>query len=42
MLFFWLAYQHIPEVHALIDRLPSFWHPEQISLAEVASFLELQ
>jgi hypothetical protein len=25
VLFLWLAYQHIPEVHALLDQLPSFW-----------------
>ncbi len=24
-LFFWLAYQHIPQVHALIDQLPATW-----------------
>lgn len=26
VLFFWLAYQHVPQVHALLDQLPSFWH----------------
>lgn len=31
VLFLWLAYQHIPEVHALLDQLPSFWHKQQIS-----------
>jgi len=25
-LFAWLAYHHIPEVHALIDNLPNAWH----------------
>jgi phage shock protein PspC (stress-responsive transcriptional regulator) len=25
-LFFWLAYQHIPQAHALIDNLPGMWH----------------
>lgn len=26
VLFAWLAYQHIPEAHALIDSLPNAWH----------------
>ena len=30
-LFFWLAYQHIPQVHALLDQLPSLWERRQIS-----------
>lgn len=30
-LFFWLAYQHLPQVHALLDQLPSFWHQRRIS-----------
>jgi phage shock protein PspC (stress-responsive transcriptional regulator) len=33
MLFFWLAYQHIPQVHALLDQLPAFFQKRQISLA---------
>ena len=33
VLFFWLAYQHIPEVHALIEQLPSFWQKRQTVLA---------
>ena len=32
VLFFWLAYQHIPQVHALLDQLPSFWQKRQLSL----------
>ena len=31
VLFFWLAYQHIPQVHALLDQLPSLWERRQIS-----------
>jgi phage shock protein PspC (stress-responsive transcriptional regulator) len=31
VLFFWLAYQHIPEVHALLDQLPALWQKRQIS-----------
>jgi len=31
LLFFWLAYQHIPQVHALLDQLPAFWQKRQIS-----------
>jgi phage shock protein PspC (stress-responsive transcriptional regulator) len=30
-LFFWLAYQHIPQVHALLDQLPSLWERRQVS-----------
>jgi hypothetical protein len=26
LLFAWLAYQHIPQAHALIDSLPDAWH----------------
>ena len=33
VLFFWLPYQHIPEVHALLDQLPSFWRERHTSLA---------
>jgi phage shock protein PspC (stress-responsive transcriptional regulator) len=33
MLFFWLSYQHIPQVHALIDELPWLFHTRQMSLA---------
>jgi phage shock protein PspC (stress-responsive transcriptional regulator) len=33
LLFFWLAYEHIPQVHTLIEQLPSFWQKKQISLA---------
>ncbi len=35
-LFFWLAYQHIPEVHALLDQLPSLWQNRQTSFVELA------
>ena len=35
VLFFWLAYQHIPEVHALLDQLPSLWEKRHISFVEV-------
>lgn len=31
VLFFWLAYQHIPQVHALLDQLPALWQKRQIS-----------
>ena len=31
-LFFWLAYQHIPQVHALLDQLPAFWQKRHTSL----------
>ncbi|HEV2441524.1 MAG TPA: PspC domain-containing protein [Steroidobacteraceae bacterium] len=30
-LFFWLAYHHLPQVHALLDQLPSFWHARRMS-----------
>ena len=30
-LFFWLAYHHIPQVHALLDQLPEFWQKRQLS-----------
>ena len=40
-LFFWLAYQHIPEVHALLDELPSLWQNRQTSFVEVARDLLL-
>lgn len=30
-LFFWLAYHHIPQVHALLDQFPSFWHGRRMS-----------
>ncbi|HEX4269392.1 MAG TPA: PspC domain-containing protein [Steroidobacteraceae bacterium] len=30
-LFLWLAYQHLPQVHALLDQLPSFWRSRRIS-----------
>lgn len=33
VLFLWLAYQHVPQVHALLDQLPSFWHKRQTSFA---------
>ncbi len=36
MLFFWLAYRHIPEVHALLDQLPSLWQNRQTSFVELA------
>jgi phage shock protein PspC (stress-responsive transcriptional regulator) len=32
VLFFWLAYQHIPQVHALLDQLPALWQKRQISV----------
>jgi phage shock protein PspC (stress-responsive transcriptional regulator) len=32
VLFFWLAYHHIPQVHALIDQLPSTWQRTTNSL----------
>jgi hypothetical protein len=35
VLFFWMAYRHIPEVHALLDELPSLWQNRQISFVEV-------
>jgi phage shock protein PspC (stress-responsive transcriptional regulator) len=31
VVFFWLAYRHIPEVHALFDQIPAFWQKRQIS-----------
>ena len=31
VLFFWLAYQHIPQVHALLDQLPALWQKRKIS-----------
>lgn len=30
-LFLWLAYQHLPQVHALLDQLPSFWQKRRMS-----------
>jgi hypothetical protein len=33
VLFFWLAYQHIPQVHALLDQLPAWWRKRQIFLS---------
>jgi hypothetical protein len=30
VLFFWLAYQHIPQVRALLDQLPALWQKRQI------------
>ena len=33
VLFLWLAYQHVPQVHALLDQLPSFWHRQRTSFA---------
>jgi phage shock protein PspC (stress-responsive transcriptional regulator) len=41
VLFLWLAYQHIPEVHALLDELPSLWQNRQTSFVEVARELLL-
>jgi len=43
-LFFWLAYQHIPQVHALLDQLPSLWERRQISvvLNEFSALFQLQ
>jgi phage shock protein PspC (stress-responsive transcriptional regulator) len=41
ILFFWLAYQHIPEVHALLDQLPSLWQNRQTSFVEVTRDLLL-
>ena len=38
VLFFWLAYHHIPEVHALIDSLPKIWPRSQGSF-NVESFV---
>jgi hypothetical protein len=33
LLFFWLAYEHIPQVHDLLDQVPSLWeNRHQISL----------
>jgi hypothetical protein len=31
VLFLWLAYQHIPQVHALLDQVPAFWQKRPIS-----------
>lgn len=41
ILFFWLAYQHIPEVHALLDQLPSLWQNRQTSFVDVGRDLLL-
>ena len=38
-LFAWLAYQHIPEAHALIDSLPGAWH--RVSTMNVETYLQL-
>lgn len=30
-LFLWLAYQHLPQVHALLDQLPALWRERRMS-----------
>jgi len=37
VLFFWLAYQHIPQVHALLDQLPALWQKRQILFCRLRS-----
>jgi ABC-type multidrug transport system fused ATPase/permease subunit len=32
-LFLWLAYRHLPQVHALLDQLPSFWQKQRMPFA---------
>jgi phage shock protein PspC (stress-responsive transcriptional regulator) len=41
ILFFWMAYRHIPEVHALLDQLPLLWQNRQISFVELAHQISL-
>ena len=38
-LFLWLAYQHIPQVHALLDQLPAFWQSVSAHSPDFHSFL---
>ena len=33
VLFLWLAYRHVPQVHALLDQLPSLWQKRRASLS---------